>query len=184
MKPPLVQKRDPYQPDMHQAVALWRCFVYSPCLNLQASHIHRSSPGQMVFIRVAQSDMKYRDKRRPEPKRRSGVGPFACHHNGSISSFAPLWIAAPLIMNEGCRPASCQVVSTPFSATPWPTPRSLLGLHSLQTRFCNALKETLMVDDNTVDVLFQLQSEKINSYSNFAILFPNLKFHHATTSEL
>lgn len=77
---------------------------------------------------------------------RAATGPFGPHYNGSISSFSPLWLAAPLTMNKGCRPASCQVVSTPFSATLWPTPRSLLRLHSLETGFCSGQIDVLMED--------------------------------------
>lgn len=77
---------------------------------------------------------------------RAATGPFGPHYNGSISSFSPLWIAVPLTVNKGCRPASCQVVSTPFSATPWPTPRSLLRLHSLETGFCSGQIDYLMQD--------------------------------------
>lgn len=77
---------------------------------------------------------------------RAATGPFGSHYSGSISSFSPLWIAAPLTMNKGCRPASCQVVSTPFSATLWPTPRSQLRLHSLETGFCRGQIDFLMGD--------------------------------------
>lgn len=77
---------------------------------------------------------------------RAATGPFGPHYNGSISSFSPLWIAAPLTMNKGCRPASCQVVSTPFSATLWPTPRSLLRLHSSEAGFCSGQTDVLIRD--------------------------------------
>lgn len=73
---------------------------------------------------------------------RAATGPFGPHYNGSISSFSPLWIAAALTMNKGCRPASCQAVSTPFSATLWPTPRSLLRLHCVEERFCGGQHRT------------------------------------------
>lgn len=66
-----------------------------------------------------------------------GHGAFGSHYKGAISSFSPLWMAAPRTMGRGSRPASCQVLSTPFSATLiWPTPRPALKLHSVEAAFC------------------------------------------------
>lgn len=87
--------------------------------------------GYVRYEILAQKEARAKE----EIRCRAATGPFGPHYNGSISSFSPLWIAAPLTMNKGCRPASCQVVSTPFSATLWPTPRSLLRLQSLEKRF-------------------------------------------------
>lgn len=54
-----------------------------------------------------------------------------------IMAFSPLWLAAPLTMDEGCRPASCQAVSTPFSAAVWPTPQVTARVTRFRkTRFC------------------------------------------------
>lgn len=76
--------------------------------------------------------MKYQHRSQPEPKGRSGFGLPQGALVPVIMAFSPLWIAAPRTMDEGCRPASCQAVSTPFSAAVWPTPRSLLRLHALE----------------------------------------------------
>lgn len=95
-------------------------------------------------------DMKYWHNRMAKPERRSGVGlprgPFAPHYNGSISWFSPLWAAAAATMSQGRRPASCQAVSTPFSATLWPTPPSALRLHCAEESFCPGQIDVLMRD--------------------------------------
>lgn len=81
---------------------------------------------------------------------RAATGAFGPHDKGSISWFSPLWIAAPLTMKTGGRPASCQMVSTPFSATLWPTPRSPLRLHSLETGFCVVGKQSLWWNTSSI----------------------------------
>lgn len=98
--------------------------------------------GHVRYEILAQKEARAKERIRC----RAATGPFGFHYNGSISSFSPLWIAAPLTMNKGCRPASCQVVSTPFSATLWPTPQSVLRLHSLERRFCGGQIDFLMRD--------------------------------------
>lgn len=98
----------------------------------------------------------------------AATGPFGPHYNGSISSFSPLWIAAPLTVNKGCRPASCQVVSTPFSATLWPTPRPLLRLHSLEKGFCSGQKDFLMGDN----FCFKLRTQLLAIYLIIDYIFP------------
>ena len=131
---------------MHLAAVLWRWSVYSPCL----PQVHRCSSikgcstvcGYVRYEILGQKEARANE----EIGCRAATGPFGPHYNGRISSFSPLWIAAPLTMNKGCRPASCQVVSTPFSATLWPTPRSPLRLHSVETGFCRRQIDFLMWD--------------------------------------
>lgn len=99
-------------------------------------------------------DMKYRHRSQPEPNGRSGFG----LPQGALvfvrMAFSPLWIAAPLTMDQGCRPASCQAVSTPFSAAAWPTPRSPLRLHALEQQGFVVVGGNTLFDAS--QVLFQL----------------------------
>lgn len=119
--------------------------------------------GYVRYEILAQKEARAKE----EIRCRVATGPFGPHYNGSISSFSPLWIAAPLTMNKGCRPASCQVVSTPFSATLWPTPRSLLRLHSSEKRFlwwANRLFDARQV-------LFQLRTRLFDIYTFIENIF-------------
>lgn len=143
-------------------------------------HVWRQASGPSLLPtssasgRVDMSDMKNRDKRKPEPKRRSGVGlpqgAFGPHYNGSIWSFSPLWIEAPLTMSKGCRSASCQVVSTPFGATLWPTATSLLGLHSSETGFCRGQVELLMGDNSSQHCKFGYIYRYLSSIFSCSVL--------------
>lgn len=47
-------------------------------------------------------------------------------------------------MRQGWRPASCRVLSTPFSATVWPTPRPCSGYCGTEPAFCSGQIDRLM----------------------------------------
>lgn len=105
-------------------------FPMSECTEQQSSgpspQLQRPAPfGYARYEILAQWDGQAKE----EIRCRAATGPFGPHYNGSISSFSPLWTAAAPTMSQGWRPASCQAVSTPFSATLWPTPQSALRLH-------------------------------------------------------
>lgn len=119
---PMSERADP-RPQLHRCSSSIKC-------------------GYVRYEILGQKDARARG----EIRCRAATGPFGPHYNGSISSFSPLCATAPLRLNKGCRPASCQVVSTPFSATLWPTPRPPLGLHSLETGFCRWQMDVLMRD--------------------------------------